>query len=389
MSGLRDRPDLDQLRRQARELLRAARNGEPHAVGRLGAVSPQLTLSAAQLAVAREYGFQSWAALKAEVARRRSLATPEDRWSFGGATVLHTPAGVLLPEILIAGASQAILYGSLTLSGDSPHAAAVPRRRVPAPGALLARLVSRRNTRAARDRRAAASTATAGMRALFRGVTLVDDRGTQYALRGGGNSGKTGAPDRLVHLRVDPVPGREIGWIDLHCQDGTTTRLLRSPRAAARSGQIRPARVTAAGPSGMPGEPPRADGPRLNRDVGVTLPAVDGVSIHLDTLISLPGSWQLYLRARPRWRTRSQADQREGDLFSVHASDDCGGRYLASYARNTGHRSEEELTGERTMGQEELALQFLPRLDPLARAVKLTFQGAHEEITVDLQIQAT
>jgi hypothetical protein len=28
-------------------------------------------------------------------------------------------------------------------------------------------------------------------------------------------------------------------------------------------------------------------------------------------------------------------------------------------------RSEEELAGERTMGQEELALQFLPRLDPL------------------------
>jgi hypothetical protein len=27
-----------------------------------------------------------------------------------------------------------------------------------------------------------------------------------------------------------------------------------------------------------------------------------------------------------------------------------------------------------------------PRLDPLARALKLTFQGAHEEITVDLEI---
>jgi hypothetical protein len=52
-------------------------------------------------------------------------------------------------------------------------------------------------------------------------------------------------------------------------------------------------------------------------------------------------------------------------------------------------RSEEELAGERTMGQEELALQFLPRLDPLARALKLTFQGAREEITADLQIQAT
>jgi hypothetical protein len=389
MSGLRDRPDLDQLRRQARELLRAARNGEPHAVGRLGAVSPQLTLSAAQLAVAREYGFQSWAALKAEVARRRSLATPEDRWSFGGATVLHTPAGVLLPEILIAGASQAILYGSLTLSGDSPLAAAVPRRRVPAPGALLARLVSRRNTRAARDRRAAASAATAGMRALFRDVTLVDDRGTQYALRGGGTSGKIGAPNRLVHLRVDPVPGREIGWIDLHGQDGTTTRLLPSPRAAARSGQIRPAQVTAAGPSGMPGEPPRADGPRLNRDVGVTLPAVDGVSIHLDTLISLPGSWLLYLCARPQWWNYGPAGRLAEDPFSVRGEDDRGGSYVGGYARNTLVLTPEESARESGGGRVELALEFLPRLDPLARAIKLTFQGADEEITVDLEIGTT
>jgi uncharacterized protein len=53
------RPDLDQLRRQARELLRAAANGEPNAVTRLQAVSDQMMLSAAQLAVAREYGYQA------------------------------------------------------------------------------------------------------------------------------------------------------------------------------------------------------------------------------------------------------------------------------------------------------------------------------------------
>lgn len=69
----------------------------------------------------------------------------------------------------------------------------------------------------------------------------------------------------------------------------------------------------------------------------------------------------------------------------MHAQDDRGGSYLGSYARNTGLPTEEELT----MGREELALQFLPRLDPLAHAVKLTFQGAHEEITVDLEIGTT
>jgi hypothetical protein len=389
MPGLPDRPDLDQLRRQARELLRAAVAGEPHAAGQLRAVSPRVTLSAAQLALAREYGFQSWATLKAEVARRRSSGTPVSRWSFGGAATLQTSAGVLLPEMLIADASQAILYGSLTLSGNSQLPEAVPRRRVLAPGALLARLVPRRNIRATRNRRADARAAMANMRALT-AVTIVDDRGARYAIRGGSSSGLLGAPDRLVHLRVHPVPGREIEWLELQGRDGATTRLLPSPRAAARIGQLRPApRETAATRSGMPGATLRADGPQLYRDIGVALPAVDGVRIHLDSLISLPGSWQLYFSARPRWRNYSRGDQREKDPVSVHAEDDRGGSYLGGYALNTGHLSDGERAEERVMDREELALQFLPRLDPLARALKLTFCGAHEEIAVDLDIETT
>src|SRR5258708_1756901 len=115
MSELPDRPDLDQLRRQARELLRAAANGEPRAVTRLRAVSERVTLSAAQLAVAREHGCPSWPALKTEVERRRRLsesaASPplpggdergsvnalEERWSFGGATPIQTSAGTPCP----------------------------------------------------------------------------------------------------------------------------------------------------------------------------------------------------------------------------------------------------------------------------------------------------
>src|SRR5215470_10341028 len=119
MSELRGRPDLDQLRRQARELLRAAAKGDPRAVTRLRAVSERVTLSAAQLAVAREHGYRSWPALKGDVERRRwlsgsaaspllpggadrgSLGAPEDRWSFGGATAIETSAGVLFPETLV------------------------------------------------------------------------------------------------------------------------------------------------------------------------------------------------------------------------------------------------------------------------------------------------
>jgi GNAT superfamily N-acetyltransferase len=67
---LPDRPDLDQLRHQARDLQRAAARGEPEATARIRAVSPLTTLSAAQLALAREYGFPSWTKLRVEVQRR-------------------------------------------------------------------------------------------------------------------------------------------------------------------------------------------------------------------------------------------------------------------------------------------------------------------------------
>jgi uncharacterized protein DUF5990/uncharacterized protein DUF5655 len=78
MPQLPERPDLDQLRRQARELHRAAAGGGAPAQRRLRAVSERVTLSAAQLAIAREYGFPSWPRLKAEVERRRD-AEPATR----------------------------------------------------------------------------------------------------------------------------------------------------------------------------------------------------------------------------------------------------------------------------------------------------------------------
>ena len=110
MPELPDRPNLDQLRRQARELLRAATHNEPSAVARLGVVSGRITLSAAQLALAREYGYRNWPALKVEVERRRLsqpagkspsgddeqvlVGVPGKRWSFGGAARITTSAGV-------------------------------------------------------------------------------------------------------------------------------------------------------------------------------------------------------------------------------------------------------------------------------------------------------
>jgi len=62
-SELPQHPSLDYLKKLAKERLRQMR-----------AASPAAQLSTAQLAVAREHGFPSWRALKAEVDRRRAPA---------------------------------------------------------------------------------------------------------------------------------------------------------------------------------------------------------------------------------------------------------------------------------------------------------------------------
>jgi Family of unknown function (DUF5990)/Domain of unknown function (DUF5655) len=79
MPQLPGRPDIDQLRRQARELQRAAQGRDPDALGRLRAVSGKITLSTAQLALAREYGFPSWRRLRDEVEHRRTVRDGPER----------------------------------------------------------------------------------------------------------------------------------------------------------------------------------------------------------------------------------------------------------------------------------------------------------------------
>lgn len=69
---LPDRPDLDQLKKQAKELLAAHERAEPEAleeVKRHFNLEPNraLTLSQAQLVLARAYGFESWPKMKAFV----------------------------------------------------------------------------------------------------------------------------------------------------------------------------------------------------------------------------------------------------------------------------------------------------------------------------------
>src|SRR3954469_9864135 len=70
--ALRERPDLDQLKRQAKELLASFKNGDPAAKAEAsahyhGADPSTFALHDAQLVIARAYGFESWPKLKAFV----------------------------------------------------------------------------------------------------------------------------------------------------------------------------------------------------------------------------------------------------------------------------------------------------------------------------------
>jgi hypothetical protein len=79
---LQARPDLDQLRRQARDLLRAAGAGDDDALARLRQVAAPRTLAGAQLVLAREHGFASWTRFKHEVERRAAIDDPSSPTSF-------------------------------------------------------------------------------------------------------------------------------------------------------------------------------------------------------------------------------------------------------------------------------------------------------------------
>ena len=63
MSRLPNHPSLEQLRKQAKELLRQLRNGDPSASNRLRNYKPDVSdpiLADAQFVLAREHGFESW-----------------------------------------------------------------------------------------------------------------------------------------------------------------------------------------------------------------------------------------------------------------------------------------------------------------------------------------
>ncbi len=84
-SALPAHPDLEHLRREAKRLLRGLLAGDPDALARGNAHAPRLAvaLATAQLVVAREHGFGSWAQLRALVERLSCGGIRYDRVASG------------------------------------------------------------------------------------------------------------------------------------------------------------------------------------------------------------------------------------------------------------------------------------------------------------------
>jgi hypothetical protein len=432
MPGLPERADIDQLRRRARELLRAAVAGDPEALARLRAVPGRPTLAAAQLAIAREHGFPSWPALRSEVESRRQFADrhsradagrPEaqvialGRWSFGGGGTIEVAEGELTLGVLVAGPDGASLEATLAVA-EAVASARAPRRWVPE----------------------------------LRDVTVTDDRGSTSAVRFGGIGGYSESKQRLwfeAGLALDPVPGEGRRWLDVRGRGDSVTRLLRSALAPVRVAGLSPAAGSPAerelrdtarrilrdylhhdlrqgpelkrrcrdllarasrlredglpdGASPLPGQltrlctalvrqrPPRglpsgwhsvldaadrADGQRLHLDLDTALPSAEGTAVRLNTLASQPGSWELHLQATPGWLTDDTDGPPRGEPMTVFAEDDLGGLYLSNFGGSCSRP-----------GYQEVKLELRPRLAPGARLLTLTFAGQAQQVTVEIPL---
>lgn len=142
--SLPDRPNLDQLRRRAKELRDAARAGEPSALNRFAShlAAPSrgeaVSLAAAQVVIAREHGFVSWPRLKAAVDANTApdLAMLVDDFLTASVTGKDKRAARLLAAdraIATHDMSTAAVLGDLArfqeLLADDPGAAVRPDHR--------------------------------------------------------------------------------------------------------------------------------------------------------------------------------------------------------------------------------------------------------------------
>lgn len=418
MPELPSQPNLDHLRHQARRLLREAQAGDPGALERIGAWSTRLTLSAAQLAVAREYGWRGWDALRhyvealASIAERRdappaavdhesSSGVPTGAWRGRGEVVLR--GGTLRPGTMIGWESHGLLDAEFHSS-------------------LLARQ----------------------LQGALDTVLVTDDLGTDYGRcqirmisNGRRLSGDPNAPIEL-EVTIEPAPPARAGWVELHGIDGSSCRLAASStrcrtqtspapdpaerevrtwahsvlratlfgpakviphRCAAVLARVGELEVGVAPParealvalhrlcevvtgssndvSGLPVEwaailrnGQSHDGPELHHRLGITTPVVEGVELAVGALISDPATWRLTASASPGWWGVTDIRNQEAGVFRVFARDDLGGSYVSYFIATE------------AQGRDDVEIHFRPRLVPHAREVAVVFEAASGTLTV-------
>src|SRR5215470_3082777 len=124
LQQLPERANLEQLKKQAKSLLAAARSQEPNAIQRFEAVligrsfkPDAIALHDAQFVLAREYGFKSWTELKQEV-EERSLSFAAAVDEFVRCATGSAPERAMRLLARHAGISNANLYTELVL-GDA------------------------------------------------------------------------------------------------------------------------------------------------------------------------------------------------------------------------------------------------------------------------------
>ena len=378
MPDLPERADIDQLRRQARELLRAAVAGEPQA---------------------------------------QDIAL--GRWSFGGAGTIEVEEGELTLGILIAGPENALLEASLVVA-EAVAGAGQSRHWFPelrdvtitddlgststlGPGSGHAAREPGPDQRLRFEVTCALDPVPEGGRRWLD----VHGRGTSVTrllrsglapVRAGGLSPAAGSPaeQELRNMAWWILLGyldkamREGPDLKRRCRDMLAqTATLReggpADGASPLPGQFtrlctalirqRPASGLPSGWHSVLDAADRTDGPRLHVDLDTALPPVDDTAVRLNTLASWPGSWDLYLQATPGWWTYSTDRQHKRAAMTVYAEDDLGGLYISNFGGSRGRP-----------GYEEVKLTMRPRLAPGASLLTLTFAGETQQVTAEIRL---
>jgi ankyrin repeat protein len=200
--------NIEQLRKQAKELVRAARGGERGAVARLGELPNKL--ASAQLVLAREHGYPSWPALVRALVEQPFHDDIE--YYEGRAEGIATVNGVTIAE---ARRDLAGRHGFASWTALRLHVAALASGEEPAPPFMLAYRAVEANDR---DRL----------------VELLDANPELVELRGTNGNDLFGMAGDLAIVRLlldrgaDVNRGNDYGWTKLHQAGyGNDTELAR------------------------------------------------------------------------------------------------------------------------------------------------------------------